>query len=187
MDILDQGKALCKSCVRQCMKRLVQMAPPTLVHGPQHNYRDIHGFGVNTIGDWVEGTTYPIVNESPLQLDMQARPSSSTSGGQAGGHQRHLDGIVLTCGVGMHLRGPTSTTMLVVLNPMALNHQLFATVENGTLRQKRVVPATSRSPTPDLLLFLASFGQPCAEQGDFTRPSNCPTTGMSASAHRVRR
>ena len=31
---------------------------------------DLNGTGSNTIGDWVGDATYPIVNESPLQLDL---------------------------------------------------------------------------------------------------------------------
>lgn len=31
---------------------------------------DLNGTGSNTYGNWVEGTTYPIVNESPLQLNL---------------------------------------------------------------------------------------------------------------------
>lgn len=31
---------------------------------------DVQGTGGSTWGDWTAGTTYPIINESPLQLDM---------------------------------------------------------------------------------------------------------------------
>lgn len=31
---------------------------------------DLEGTTSNTMGNWIEGTTYPIVNESPLQLDL---------------------------------------------------------------------------------------------------------------------
>lgn len=32
------------------------------------NQADLEGTGTNTLGDWITGVTYPIVNESPLQL-----------------------------------------------------------------------------------------------------------------------
>jgi len=32
------------------------------------NEADLYGTGTSTLGDWVTGTTYPIVNESPIQL-----------------------------------------------------------------------------------------------------------------------
>ena len=32
------------------------------------NQADLEGTGTNTLGDWITGTNYPIVNESPIQL-----------------------------------------------------------------------------------------------------------------------
>ncbi|MCG8330271.1 MAG: T9SS type A sorting domain-containing protein [Chitinophagales bacterium] len=34
------------------------------------NMNDLNGTGSNTLGNWLEGVTYPIVNESPIQLDL---------------------------------------------------------------------------------------------------------------------
>lgn len=173
---------------------------------PNTDYADIHGFGVNTIGDWVEGTTYPIVNESPLQLDMGiwrpwgyptinvVRPSdraivlnvgliSSFQGQVEAINEASLDGIVLGQSV---VSGCTyalasnfnpeanaedgSCFFMGCTDPMALNHQLFATVENGTCEYPAPeescpsdIDGDGATATPDLLLFLASFGQPCAE------------------------
>lgn len=32
------------------------------------NQADLEGTGTNTLGNWIDGVTYPIINESPLQL-----------------------------------------------------------------------------------------------------------------------
>lgn len=37
---------------------------------PATTQADLEGTGGNTLGDWIAGTTYPIVNETPLQLDL---------------------------------------------------------------------------------------------------------------------
>jgi hypothetical protein len=37
---------------------------------PNTTIADLEGAGVNTVGNWLEGVPYPVVNESPLTLDL---------------------------------------------------------------------------------------------------------------------
>ena len=148
----------------------------------------------------MEGTTYPIVNESPLQLDMGiwrpwgyptinvVRPSDraivlnvgliSSFQGQVEAINEASLGIVhnlwfRSTYAGHQFQPRSQRRRLLAMgctDPMALNHQLFATVENGTCEYPAPeescpsdIDGDGATATPDLLLFLASFGQPCAE------------------------